>query len=826
MSARSRRAKRRLAFAIALAWLAAPAFAQNPPAPANPPAAAPAPGEVGPPAPPPAPPAGPTAIATSDVAAQLEPARVQLAQMRDLVAPEPVVLEIEKELLAAEQPFKERIQKAAADLQGELSLDAIDDLETRADVADKRLRDWQATLSSRSQVLGQSRDTLQKLRDTWSLTLDQAKAQNAPQELIDNVKQLRTEMRDVDKQLDDRFDAVLKLQALVAEQSLAVSVLTQDIRRARYEVRGRLLDRNRRPLTAVIASVETVEPVLTRLRDGITRDAQNVMAFASLGGGGPRLVAQGLLFLAFLAMAIRMRRWVAMRKREGKALGDSEAVFDHPVSTALLLAVIATPLLHPYAPRALLSFLGALTIVPMMILLPQVLAPKHRSVWFALAAVFMVDRIRYFFQPVEVVERTLLFLATAISLGLAIHLLRGERFADLVAPRYRDAMRAALRVSAAALGLSIAANLAGYENLADLLGLGAVRSAWAGAALYAAVGIARPVLGAVLRSRAARTSQTIQRRRRAIEEWGSWAIGVGAGLYWAVRTLAGFELAEPLERALSWVVTTPIPIGDVSFSLGDVLLFLTTAGAGIGVARIVAALLEEDVLPRARLARGVPQAITATVRYAILLAGFLLAAAAAGFQWNRITLLAGAFGVGVGFGLQNIINNFMSGLILLYERPIQVGDTVEVKTLVGEVKRIGLRSSSVRTWQGAEVILPNASLISEQVVNWTLSDRSRRIDLQLSVADTVDPTQVLAQLEQIGRSHPDVMEEPEPTALFQGLGPNALVFELRVWTTQFDRYARIRTELALAVHQALHNVVVAMPAPPPESTLDSKAGAT
>jgi potassium-dependent mechanosensitive channel len=352
-----------------------------------------------------------------------------------------------------------------------------------------------------------------------------------------------------------------------------------------------------------------------------------------------------------------------------------------------------------------------------------------------------------------------------------------------------------------------------------------MRGAWGGAFLYAGVSIARPVLGAMLRSRAARSIQMIQRRRNAIERWANWLIGAGAGLWWASRTLAGFELADPIRDGLAWLVSSPINIGSASFSLGDVLLFLATAAAGVLLSRVVAALLEEDVLPRARLARGVPHAITATIRYAILFAAFLLAAAAAGFEWDRVTLLAGAFGVGVGFGLQNIINNFMSGLILLYERPIQVGDTVEVKNLIGEVKRIGIRSSSVRTWQGAEVIVPNASLISEQVVNWTLSDRSRRIDLALTVADSVDPAWVLAQLEQIGRTHPDVMEEPEPTAVFQGFGPTGLTFELRVWTTQFERYARIRTELALAVHQALHHVALSMPAPPPDATLDSKEGA-
>ena len=176
-------------------------------------------------------------------------------------------------------------------------------------------------------------------------------------------------------------------------------------------------------------------------------------------------------------------------------------------------------------------------------------------------------------------------------------------------------------------------------------------------------------------------------------------------------------------------------------------------------------MLDEDVLPRLTLPRGVPAAISTGAHYVILVAGFLIAIGAAGFDLGKFTLLAGALGVGIGFGLQNVVNNFVSGLILLFERPVQTGDTIEVGPLSGEVMRIGIRSSTIRTSDGADVIVPNASLISERLVNWTFSDRSRRIDLDVGVAYGSDPNKVLALLLETARAHGEVMSLPEPAGV-------------------------------------------------------------
>jgi len=218
------------------------------------------------------------------------------------------------------------------------------------------------------------------------------------------------------------------------------------------------------------------------------------------------------------------------------------------------------------------------------------------------------------------------------------------------------------------------------------------------------------------------------------------------------------------------------------------------------------------VLRSVSLPRGVPTAISTLVHYAALFVGFLLAAAAAGFDLSRFTLLAGAFGVGLGFGLQNVVNNFVSGLILIFERPIQVGDVVEVGAVQGQVRRIGIRASTVRTWSGAEVIVPNGDLISQQVTNWTLSDRLRRLEVAVGVRYGTDPQRVIDLLTATAGQHPDVLSSPEVTTVFQGFGQGSLDFIVRAWTSS-DDWRIVNSDLAVAVNNALKEAKIEIPFP-------------
>jgi small-conductance mechanosensitive channel len=218
-----------------------------------------------------------------------------------------------------------------------------------------------------------------------------------------------------------------------------------------------------------------------------------------------------------------------------------------------------------------------------------------------------------------------------------------------------------------------------------------------------------------------------------------------------------------------------------------------------------------ELFTRLRLPRGVPGAISMMVRYTIIGFGFFLAISAIGVDLGKFGLLAGAMGVGLGFGLRNIIENFVSGLILMFERPIQVGDTVEVGDVLGNVLRIGVRSSTVKTFDGSEVIVPNANLISNIVTNWTMSDQRRRIKLSVKVALGNDPYQTLELLLKPAREHQGVLKFPEPMATFNGFGDNYLEFTLYYWIT--ENILQTPSEVALGVHDSIRNAGIDTPRP-------------
>ena len=214
-------------------------------------------------------------------------------------------------------------------------------------------------------------------------------------------------------------------------------------------------------------------------------------------------------------------------------------------------------------------------------------------------------------------------------------------------------------------------------------------------------------------------------------------------------------------------------------------------------------ILDREVFTRVMLPPGIPYALNSVLNYAIWIGGLLLAIASTGISLDRFTIFASAVGVGVGFGLQSIVNNFVSGLIVLFERPIRVGDSVDMAGQSGKVKRIGIRASILRTGAGADVIVPNSQLIANQVVNWTLSDNQRRIEIALGVDYESDPAAVIKLLTEVARGHDDILATPVPNAQFIDFGSSALQFKLFAWTARADRIGAIRSELCVAIHEAL-----------------------
>jgi small-conductance mechanosensitive channel len=211
---------------------------------------------------------------------------------------------------------------------------------------------------------------------------------------------------------------------------------------------------------------------------------------------------------------------------------------------------------------------------------------------------------------------------------------------------------------------------------------------------------------------------------------------------------------------------------------------------------------------------GVRQAIGTITRYVVLIIGFIVVFQTAGIDLSAITILAGALGVGVGFGLQNITDNFISGLIILFERPVKVGDRIQVGDITGDVIRISPRATTIVTNDNISIIVPNSEFISSRVINWSHSDRMVRLQVPVGVAYKSDAEFVKGLLINVAAEHPGVLKDPKPDVIFEEFGDSSLNFVLRVWTSEYiTRPPSLRSDLNFRIKKMFSENGVEIPFP-------------
>jgi small-conductance mechanosensitive channel len=355
------------------------------------------------------------------------------------------------------------------------------------------------------------------------------------------------------------------------------------------------------------------------------------------------------------------------------------------------------------------------------------------------------------------------------------------------------------------------ANVLGYVHLSTLLGGATFSSSYLAIILYAAVRILDAVILSVLEVPTLLRLTLIRRHQALLAQVLFRLVRWVAALFWLWRTLDLFSLRGLLWTNATAILATKIGWDTHTLMIGDLLAFGVTVWASFFLSKIIRVILEEEIFLHLHLPPGIPYTASTLVHYLVLLLGFFVALEFLGIQLSNFAVLAGAFGVGLGFGLQNIMNNFVSGVILLFERPIKVGDIIQVDTALGTVESIGIRASIIRLTNGSEVIVPNGNLISNPVTNWTLSNRQRMIDLPVTVAAKTDPKQVLALLMATALDHPLVLKQPAPQALVTNFTAAALSLELRVWTNNPNEWVQIRSDLSVAITGALakENIAIA-----------------
>ena len=298
---------------------------------------------------------------------------------------------------------------------------------------------------------------------------------------------------------------------------------------------------------------------------------------------------------------------------------------------------------------------------------------------------------------------------------------------------------------------------------------------------------------------------------------------IGVALSLLIR-LGVFAIGVPLilmqwgfraEEIGSWVVAAMagITIGSVTISLGGILLGIAVFAGGYLATRAFQRWLDTSVMERSRVDAGVRNSVRTVTGYALLGLVGLFALSIAGVNFTSLAVVAGALSVGIGFGLQNVVSNFVSGLILLAERPFRVGDIVETGTTLGVIQKIAVRATTIETFTKQSVIVPNSDLINGVVSNWTLGNRLTRADIPIGVEYGANPRRVHELLLSIAQAHPLALKDPEPVVLFNGFGESSLDFELRFYLRDLsDKIATIN-EVSYQIFERLEEAGIAIPFP-------------
>lgn len=277
-------------------------------------------------------------------------------------------------------------------------------------------------------------------------------------------------------------------------------------------------------------------------------------------------------------------------------------------------------------------------------------------------------------------------------------------------------------------------------------------------------------------------------------------------------TLKGFDIYNFIFAGINDLMLVTWKIGEMMISLGGILAFLTIFIVTLILAKLVATIFLDDWMIKI-LPRGAAPAISLVLRIMIVGIGLYVALSAAGIDLSKLGWMFGALGVGIGFGLQNIVLNFISGLILAFERPINLGDTIEIDQEMGIVTNIGIRSSNIKSYSGYEAIIPNGDLISKKVINYTLSNRDRRSKIIMKTAPNANPEKVIALFSEMASEDHRTRKDPAPKTYFYGYDEEGnLSFALLYWTT-FSDTLKTDSEIALKIFTKLKEEGIQAPAP-------------
>jgi small-conductance mechanosensitive channel len=688
----------------------------------------------------------------------------------------------------------------------------LDSLERHWKFYDRQLSEWRRELQRVTVPYTDADEQISTRRSAWDDTRAAGVLDAATPALAQRVDQVTAKLERAEQALSQPLDTVIRLGSRASRLQGATQAGMKAVTAAIQYQDSRLLIRDAAPLWEAAHEPRSSDALQSALA-GLRIESEFMQEYDAANAHRQAVYRIGAILLLPLML------WLSRRSRkmvsDDPELAGSANVLLRPISAWLVLVLVGVVVTDPDGPLLPQQVALFVALIPVLRLLPQEVFNTLGPWPYIGTALYLLDRMGFLLIGHPFWHRVHLLVVTVLALGALVLLLRrsARRPAEQALSRIAVAVRVVGWLASLALLVSLVANLIGNVSLAIMLTNATLDSGYLGLALYAGATVLAAIVKLLFARRKVGPLNIVRQHTGPLLGSFGKLIKAAALALWVLITLNEFRILRPLADSLRSVLGYPLKIGEISLTLGNIVLFVLSVYVAFWLARTIRAVLAEEVLPNMSLPRGVGNSVSTLTYYGVVLLGFIAALAVAGFEVGQFAIVFGALGVGIGFGLQNVVNNFVSGLILMFERPIQPGDVVEVTGTSGRVREIGMRATTLRTFEGADVVVPNGSLLSEKLINWTLSDMNRRLDVNVGVAYGTDPTRVLDLLLDVARSTRGVATEPEPIAIFIGFGASSLDFSLRAWTSNFAEWLSIRSNLTVAVHDAIVGAGIEIPFP-------------
>lgn len=487
--------------------------------------------------------------------------------------------------------------------------------------------------------------------------------------------------------------------------------------------------------------------------------------------------------LLFIILYTRRKLLRTLKDPDGScSFLNLQYLSNYPVLSVLILLISLMPFFDAYAPTSYISIEYILLLTFSSIIFFKRENLQFSSRWLILVILFIADTLSYLFLEPSFATRLWLLIVHA---GIIVFSFIFYRNLNKEVPYYKWIKSAAI-TSMILAGLGILSNLFGRFSLSGIFGISAIFAVTQAVVLPVFIGTIIEIILLQLQSSRLKKGFDTPFDKSVITRKIKIPLLIVALFLWSIMLASNLNIYHRLTNSLINLFTSPVSIGNISFKLISLFYFFVIIWFAHILQQLISFLFgetgveNEDISPVTKK----QHSRLLITRLLVLISGYLLAIGASGLPIDKITILLGALGIGIGMGLQNIVNNFVSGIILIFDGSLKVGDEIEISGLTGKVKEIGLRASTIGTADGADVIIPNGNILSQNIINWTFTNDLKRVMIGFTLSGKeLDANVINEVINDTIKNIEGVLSQKKPVILFTKVTSESCSLNVKYWST-------------------------------------------